>query len=187
MKANRLAQLIIAAGIALAASAPSFSNPTAPTDGKPEKHHRHEGKHHGKSHRHAMPMHGMMLRGIELSEEQKVKIGELRKEAMPQQRDAMKEAFEARKELQSLVQSGKFDDAHAKRLAQTSADAMARVTFLRAKTESAILAQLTPEQRKQLAEARAKRMKEHQERWKNRPAHPGEPPAPSAPDAPSAG
>jgi protein CpxP len=193
MKANRITQIVLAAGIALTASVPAFSAPasslqesstatTATGNGAPGEHRAHHGDRKGGERGHARGHHdhhgqgdkgpGMMLRGIDLTEEQKTKVNELHKAAAPEMRAAMKEAIEARHALHELSISGSFDEAKAREIAQKGADAMARVSVLKAKTHSQVLAVLTPEQKKELAD-RAERRKERmeqrmQERMKKR-------------------
>src|SRR5690606_29444223 len=72
--------------------------------GEHRHHHGHHG-HHGQ---------GMMLHGIDLTDEQKTKVGELHKAAAPEMRAAMKEAFEARRALHELSSSDNFDEAKAR-------------------------------------------------------------------------
>ena len=202
MKANRLAQIAIAAGIALTASVPAFSA-TAPASSLDETTQaavenapgakksgelRHDGRKAGeRRHHHGAHKHGgMLLRGIELTDEQKTKVKAVREAAAPQLRESMKEAFESRKALRELTFSGKFDEAQAQKLAQTGADAMARASVLKAKADSEVLALLTAEQRKELDE-RAERMKEkHQERKERRQNKADEAPASAQPAAESA-
>lgn len=194
MKANRITQIVLAAGIALTASVPAFSAPAsslqenpaattatgngAPGERAPGKGHgdRHHGDRNGGEHRHhrahqghhAQNSHGMMLRGIELTDEQKTKVGDLHKAAAPEMRAAMKEAFEARRALHELTVSGSFDEAKAREIAQKGADAMARASVLKAKTHSQVLSVLTPEQRKELADRAEKRKERMEQRMQER-------------------
>lgn len=202
MKANRITQIVLAAGIALTASVPAFSAPAsslqegstttsvapgeqapgksapgerAPGERAPGKGHgdRHHGDRKGGEHGHHRAHHGdkgpgMMLRGIELSEEQKAKVDELHKAAAPEMRAAMKEAFEARRALHELTVSGSFDEAKAREIAQKGADAMARASVLKAKTHSQVLSVLTPEQRKELADRAEKRKELMEQRMQER-------------------
>lgn len=193
MKTHRYAQLALAAGIALATAAPVFAAPTATLDQKTLaaervaqgdkarfQHHgpRHAGaRHHGGYHGHAM------LRGIELTDEQKDKIFEIRHAAAPEMRTAMKQAMQAHKSLRELSRADTFDEARAKELAQAGADAMANAAVLRAKTENQIYAVLTPEQRSELAE-RAQRKPRHGQRGQR--GERGAPAAPAQPAAPAA-
>lgn len=190
MKANRITQILLAAGIALTASVPAFSAPSsslqetttttttageqAPGKGTPGERahgdrkngeHRHHRGHHG---HHGNKGPGMMLRGIDLTEEQKTKVNELHKAAAPEMRAAMKEAFEARRALHELTVSGSFDEAKAREIAQKGADAMARASVLKAKTHSQVLATLTPEQRKQLADQAEQRKERMAQRMQER-------------------
>jgi len=199
MKANRITQIVLAAGIALTASVPAFSAPAsslqenatpvtnatgkaapgerAPGErapGEPRHHHGdwkggergHHG-HHGDRVRDGKGP-GMMLRGIDLTAEQKTKVDELHKAAAPELQAAMKEAFEARRALHELTVSGSFDEAKAREIAQKGADAMARASVLKAKTHSQVLAVLTPEQRKELADKAEQRKERMEQRMQER-------------------
>lgn len=184
MKANRITQIVLAAGIALTASVPAFSAPAsslqetttttaapgeqAPGKGAPGERAHHgdrKGGHHG---HHGDKGPGMMLRGIDLTEAQKAKVDELHSAAAPEIRAAMKEAFEARRALHELTVSGSFDEAKAREIAQKGADAMARASVLKAKTHSQVLATLTPEQRKQLADQAEQRKERMEQRMQER-------------------
>lgn len=183
MKANRIAQLALAAGLALTVSVPALAASGAPAnagepaqaatlerkaqDRKDGEFRRHGARHHGQHH-HGKRHGDMMLRGLDLTDAQKADIKALREAAAPDMRAAMKDAFEARKQLRELTLSGKFDQARAETLAKTGADAMAKASVLKAKTDSEVLALLTPEQRQTMTE-RAERMKERmQERQEKR-------------------
>jgi len=194
MKANRITQIVLAAGIALTASVPAISAPAsslqetpatatapgeqAPGKGAPGEHRRHHGDKKGDDRGHHRGHHGdralggegpgMMLRGIDLTEEQKTKVDELRKAATPEIHAALKEAFESRRALHELTVSGSFDEAKAREIAQKGADAMARASVLRAKTQSQMLAVLTPEQRKELADRAAQRKERVEQRMQER-------------------
>lgn len=204
MKTNRFAQIAVAAGIALTASLPTFAAPAASlqesapaaaerTTGseaprqarEPGELRHHDHKRGDHRHHRAHMKGGMMLHGITLTDEQKTKIGELRKASAPQVRESMKQAFEARKALRELTLSGNFDEARANTLAQQGADAMARGSVVKAKTDSQVLALLTPEQRKEVAENAERmkeRMQERKERMKERrDGKPGTPAAQAAP------
>lgn len=172
MRTHRYAQLALAAGIALAAAAPAFAAPAPTLDQKtlaaervaqgekPRFHqhgHRNASKHHRGHHGHAM------LRSLDLTDEQKDKIFEIRHAAAPELRAAMKQAMQSRQSLRELSRADTFDEARAKELAQAGADAMAQAAVLRAKTENQIYAVLTPEQRGKLTE-RAERKPRHADR-----------------------
>lgn len=177
MKTKRYAQLALAASIALAASAPSFAAPAAAPEQNPPATERAErgergdkARFHKHEHRHAFqrghhgPHSQAMLRGLKLTDAQKDKIFEIRHAAAPELRNTMKQAMESRKSLRELSRADSFDEARAKELAQTGANAMANAAVLRAKTEQQIYAVLTPEQRKELAERSSRMERKAQQR-----------------------
>jgi protein CpxP len=116
-------------------------------------HHGHHG-HHG----HGMPH---FLRGINLTEAQRDKIFAIRYAQMPAMRDKMKALHAAHKELRGLATSAQYDDARAKSAAEAGARAMADLTLMRVRTNHEIYALLTPEQRAQAEQMKARMMEHH--------------------------
>lgn len=151
----RLAMIIAATG---AISAPAFAQPEGPQQGRPGAHgqHKHDGQRMGDRMGHRGQGAGIeRMRGLDLSSAQRDKIFEIRHAAAPEQRQAMKDVFEARQALRELSRAEKFDEGKAKAAAEREGAAIAKATLLRAKTENQIHAVLTPEQRQKLQERRA--------------------------------
>jgi Spy/CpxP family protein refolding chaperone len=117
----------------------------------------------------ALPPHGLFpeppppgvmpmppwLRGIELTEAQQDKLFALMHEQAPMEREQIKIAFKAMEELRRLA-SDRFDAGKARVLADTHALAIAQLTLMHAEMDAKVRALLTPQQRKQLDDARAK-------------------------------
>lgn len=103
------------------------------------------------------PLMAPFLHGIELTDAQQDKVFAILHAEMPYLREQHKAAMKAHEALRALSGSAQFDDAKAAALAQAGAQAMANIELQRARTEQKLLALLTPEQRKQLAERPAHR------------------------------
>ena len=89
------------------------------------------------------------LHGIELNEAQQDKIFTATYAQAPLLREQEKIAFKAHAQLRELAASSAYDDAKAGALANTAAQAMAKISLLQARLEQQLLAVLTPEQRQQ--------------------------------------
>ncbi|MBJ7309291.1 periplasmic heavy metal sensor [Rugamonas sp. CCM 8940] len=92
------------------------------------------------------------LRGLELSEAQQDKVFALLHAQVPYLREQEKSARKAHEALRALGAAAPFDDAKAAGLAQAAAQANANIMLQQVRTEQKLLALLTPEQRKQLAD-----------------------------------
>jgi Spy/CpxP family protein refolding chaperone len=90
--------------------------------------------------------------GIELNEAQEDKVFAILHAGAPYLREQGKIAAKARQALQALAKADKYDDAKAAALAREAAQAQANIALQHVRTEQKLLAVLTPEQRKQLAE-----------------------------------
>ena len=101
-----------------------------------------------------MPPH---LRGGNLSAAQRAKVFEIMHAQAPAMRDKAKALQKAEADLRALAASPDFSEAKARTLADASAKAMADMTPPRVKTEHQVFEVLTPEQRKEAAEARSQR------------------------------
>lgn len=114
---------------------------------------------HGPGH---VPIHGAQglppfLHGIDLSEAQQDKVFAATYAQAPLLREQEKIAFKAHAQLRELAGSSTYDDAKAGALANTAAQAMAKISLLHARLEQQLLAVLTPEQRKQAQQRRDSR------------------------------
>ena len=115
------------------------------------------GAPHGKPPMHAesgksgVPPH---LQQLDLTEAQQDKIFALKHEQIPQVREQLKIADKARESLHQLAQAKPFDKVQAQSVAQTEADAMAKIAVLHAEMESSVRGLLTPEQLEKLDTAK---------------------------------
>jgi Spy/CpxP family protein refolding chaperone len=144
-----LATLLAAAGIALAMPLAAHADPMM--DGP---HARCGGGHGGMWHS-GFGGHG--LRGLNLTEEQRDKIFDIRHAQEPAVRAKFKELREARSNLEALTHAPTYDEAKVRALTDKSAAVMAELARMHARTEHQIYQILTPEQRKQFEERKAQR------------------------------
>jgi Spy/CpxP family protein refolding chaperone len=103
------------------------------------------------------PGEPLMLRGLDLSEAQQDKVFALLHAQVPYLREQEKAAAKAHEALRTLAGGAQYDDAKAASLSQTAAQAIANIGLQHARTEQKLLALLSPEQRKKLAESRPPR------------------------------
>ncbi len=107
---------------------------------------------------------GMMLRGLDLTEDQKAQMKQIR-EASKAKTQPLREALKAnRQKLHELAAAGSFDEAAVTALANEQAGLSAQLIVERARVHSQTAALLTAEQKAKVAEMKDK-MKE---RFKNR-------------------
>jgi periplasmic protein CpxP/Spy len=93
------------------------------------------------------------LRGINLSEAQRDKIFEILHAQEPAMRERAKAELKANEELRKLATAPDYNEARVRALSETIGKAAAESALARVKTDRQIAEVLTPEQRKQLAEA----------------------------------
>ncbi|MYN03766.1 periplasmic heavy metal sensor [Pseudoduganella sp. DS3] len=96
------------------------------------------------------------LRGLDLSDSQEDKLFQLMHGQEPYLREQRRAHEKAMDALHDMRSADKFDDAAAVKLAQAAAQAQANITLARVRTHQKVLALLTPEQRKQLEERKAR-------------------------------
>jgi periplasmic protein CpxP/Spy len=96
------------------------------------------------------------LHGLELSDSQQDKLFQLMHNQAPYLREQHRAHEKAMRTLHEMGDAEKFDDAAAARLAQAAAQAQANLTLSHIRTHQKVLALLTPEQRKQLEERKAR-------------------------------
>jgi periplasmic protein CpxP/Spy len=97
------------------------------------------------------------LHGLELSESQEDKLFQLMHNQAPYLRDQQRAHDKAMRALHEMRDAEKFDDAAAAKLAQAAAQAEANLALAHIRSHQKVLALLTPEQRKQLDERKARR------------------------------
>ncbi|BCB26663.1 ATP-independent periplasmic protein-refolding chaperone [Sulfurimicrobium lacus] len=96
------------------------------------------------------------LRGLDLNESQRDKIFDLMHAQAPAMRDQAKALHKSQMELRLLGLSGEYSEEKAQALAEASAGVLAKMAQMHARTDQQIYRILTPEQRKQLEERRAR-------------------------------
>lgn len=96
------------------------------------------------------------LHRLDLSEAQEDKVFAILHAEQPYLREQDKAAAKAQAALRALATAEKYDDASAAALAQAAATAHANIALQHVRTAQKLLAVLTPEQRKQLAERQAR-------------------------------
>lgn len=111
----------------------------------------HEMRHGGTG---GGPMIGgdRMFRNLNLTDTQEDRLFELKHAQMPQTRQKMRAARDAREALRKLALIEPYDAAKAKQLAATQAQAMTDLALMRTEFTAQAMAILTPEQRKQIAD-----------------------------------
>lgn len=112
--------------------------------------------------------HGMMLRGLDLTDEQKAQV----KTIMQSSREASKPLREQmkanRQKLQALSDSGNFDQAQVQALADEQGRLTAQMIVEKEKVKSQISAILTTEQKAKAAEMKAQFKQKREERKQKR-------------------
>src|SRR5690606_8151867 len=114
--------------------------------------HHHKGKHKGHHHYHAW-------KKLNLSDDQKDQIFELRHAQAPVLRTLHKDLKAARAELRELSLADSFDETKAKAASEKLAKAQADIAFQQAKHHAELRSILTAEQRKSLSEMKQQRTK----------------------------
>jgi Spy/CpxP family protein refolding chaperone len=151
---STLTTLLAAAGIALAMPLAAHADPMM--DGPHGRCGAHGGMGHGGFGGFGgFGEHG--LRGLNLTEEQRDKIFDIRHAQEPAGRAKLKELREARSNLEALTHAPTYDEAKVRALTDKSATVMAELARMHARTEHQIYQILTPEQRKQFEERKAQR------------------------------
>ena len=167
MKSARIAAFTIAGSLALAAPflVSAQSSPDAGPQAGPSKmlmkqhaHWRHGGHgHHRGAYMQGRHGHGgAFLRGLELSDEQRDRIFEIRHAMAPKMREQAKVLREARGEFSKLALSSDYDEAKVQALAERNAKAISEMAQLRARSMNEIYKVLTPEQQAKVHERQAK-------------------------------
>lgn len=96
-------------------------------------------------------------KGLDLSKEQRTAIREIIKNARAAGRVHRDALSDNRLALDDLMEADEFNEQEMRRLAEINASNMTELMLLRARTDAAIRAQLTAEQREKLSELRPER------------------------------
>ena len=100
-------------------------------------------------------MHGMMLRGINLTDDQKAKIKQISRSFHERTQPLRQELQTKREALRQSAEGGTFDEALATQKLTEAAGLEAKLMGEQFKMRQEILAMLTPEQKTQLEQKRA--------------------------------
>ncbi len=168
MKTARIAAFTVAGGLALAvpflvsAQSSAQNAPQATSAPMVKSQHAH-WRHGGEGHRGGEAMFGRrghgdgFLRGLELSDQQRDRIFEIRHAAAPKMREQAKALRETRGEFAKLALSPDYDAAKAKALADRNAQAISEMAQLRARSMNEIYQVLTPEQQAKVQQRQERR------------------------------
>lgn len=124
-----------------------------------------EGPHAMQGERDGLPP---MMKRLNLTDEQKDKISQLRKQDAGLMAEKFKAMRDSRAQLHDLQSKGEYDAAKVKVLTEQGAQTMAEMGQIRARQLHAMLQILTPDQRKQFAEKRERMMKHWDKRHEGR-------------------
>ena len=101
--------------------------------------------------------HGMMLRGLDLTEAQRDQIFKIHHDQAPAMREQMKQVRHAREDLMKSASADRFDETHARQAADALGKAVSAMAVMRAQTMNRVRQILTPEQRARMDERMAHR------------------------------
>lgn len=168
MKSSRIAAFTVAGSLALAVpflvSAQGSPDGTQQPPARMMKQHAH-WQHGAEGHRGGGPMFGAhghgrhgdgFLRGLDLSDQQRDRIFEIRHAAAPKMREQAKVLRDTRGEFARLALSSGYDEAKVKALADRNAQAISEMAQLRARSMNEIYQVLTPEQQAKVQERLAR-------------------------------
>ena len=147
---NILRPLILALSLAVTAPLAVHAQAGSDVQDGAQKEFRHKG--FGEHRR------GDFTQNLNLTETQRDKVSELRQAVEPALREKSKEVRAARHEMHQLSMSETFDESRAVALSTQAARAEAELNVMRLRLNNQIFNVLTPEQRKQAAEARQQRI-----------------------------
>ena len=144
-----LRPLILALSLAVAApfAVHAFDGPDDQSGASKGFHHKGFGEHRRD-----------FTERLNLTEAQRAKVSELRQAQEPTLREQAKEVHALRQEMLQLSMAEKFDETRAVELSNQTARAEAELNVRRLRLNNQIFNVLTPEQRKQAAEARQHRI-----------------------------
>lgn len=108
--------------------------------------------------------HGMMLRGLDLTDEQKAQVKTIMQSSRESSKPLREQMKANRQKLQTLSDSGNFDQAQVQALADEQGKLTAQMIVEKEKVKSQISAILTPEQKAKAAEMKAQFKQKREER-----------------------
>lgn len=117
---------------------------------------RAQGKHRGMRGARG-GMRGQMFRGINLTEDQRARMNQIRESFNQRTQPLRQELRTKRQELRQASEGGTFNEALATQKLQETASIQARLMGERFRMRQEMLSVLTPEQRQQLEQKRSER------------------------------
>lgn len=118
----------------------------------------------GKRGKHHRGGHGMFLRGLELTDDQKAQVKQIRQASKEKTKSIREQMKTNRRQIADLTANGAFDEAQVTAIANTNGALSAQMTVEKERVKSQIFAILTDEQK-----AKAAQMKEQmKEKMKQR-------------------
>lgn len=111
---------------------------------------------------------GMMLRGLDLTDEQKAQVKAVTQASRESSKPLREQMRANRQKLQTLSESGNFDQAQVQALADEQGKLTAQMIVEKEKVKSQISAILTPEQKAKAAEMKAQfkqKRAERKQKW----------------------
>ena len=114
--------------------------------------------------------HGIMFRGIDLTDEQKTQVKQITEASKTNVKPIREQMKANRQKLQELSANGNFDAAQVQAIAAQQGNLSARLIVEKERVKSQIFQVLTPEQRAKAAEMKAKMKERRQNRMEKRKA-----------------
>ena len=143
-----LSVLVLAVSIALAQTPGTNQNKPQMPRGDRHGHGKGWGDHGG-------DMHGMMLKGLNLTEDQKTKVKQISQSFRERTQSLHQELRAKRQELRQANEGGTFNETLATQKLQESAGLQAKLMGEQFRMRQEMLSVLTPEQKAQLEQQRA--------------------------------
>lgn len=112
--------------------------------------------------------HGMIFRGLDLTEEQKAQIKQIRENSRTTVQPIRQQMRLNRQKLQELSANGNFDAAQVQAIATQQGNFSAQLIVERERIKSQVYQVLTPEQRQKVAERREQMKEQFKNSKKNR-------------------
>ena len=112
--------------------------------------------------------HGMMFRGLDLTDEQKAQMKAIRQASKETSKPIREQMKANRQKLQTLSESGTFDEAQVQAIAAQQGSLSAQMIVAKEKVKAQMFNILTPEQKTKAAEMKAQFQQKRQERMQKR-------------------
>ena len=111
---------------------------------------------------------GMMFRGLDLTDEQKAQMKAIRQASKETSKPIREQMKANRQKLQTLSESGTFDEAQVQAIAAQQGSLSAQMIVEKEKVKAQMFNILTPEQKTKAAEMKAQFQQKRQERMQKR-------------------